>query len=86
MTGYDISPWTPLFAAAGGAAAGLAGLIFVGLSLNISAVLEFERKHNRYLLTRRAIESLVGLLSLLVICVVGLTPRLSSGCWPPSSC
>jgi uncharacterized membrane protein len=76
MTGYDTSGWIRLFAPASGAAAGLAGLIFVSLSVNIRAVLEFEKKHQRNLLTRRAIESLVGLLSLLVICIVALTPHI----------
>jgi hypothetical protein len=76
VTGYDTSGWIRLFAPASGAAGGLAGLIFVGLSVNMRAVLEFEKKHKRNLLTRRAIESLVGLLSLLLICVVALTPHI----------
>lgn len=41
MTAYDIAEWGDFANTVGGAAAALAGLLFVGLSLNLSEVLSY---------------------------------------------
>lgn len=41
MTAYDIAQWGDFANTVGGAAAALAGLLFVGLSLNLSEVLSY---------------------------------------------
>lgn len=41
MTAYDVAEWGDFASTVGGAAAALAGLLFVGLSLNLSEVLAF---------------------------------------------
>lgn len=76
MTGYSTEGWGEFFICAGGAAAALSGLIFVGLSINIGTVLEFDRKRGHNFLTGRALEALVALLNVLVISIVALTPDI----------
>ena len=85
VTGYDTAGWGDLLACAGAAAA-LAGLIFVGLSVNMSTPLGLDQKRGQNFLTGRALEALVAMLNILVICIVTLTPHIFRGCWPPSSC
>ena len=79
MTGYNLEGWGDLFVAAAGATAALSGLIFVGLSVNLHAVLELDRRAGDNLLTGRAIEALVALLDVLVISLVALTPTIDPG-------
>jgi hypothetical protein len=76
MAGYTTEGWSEFFICAGGAAAALSGLIFVGLSVNIGTVLEYDKRAGQNFLTGRAIEALVDLLNVLVISVVGLTPDI----------
>jgi hypothetical protein len=42
MTAYDVAAWTDFANTVAGGAAALAGLLFVGLSLNLSEVLKFR--------------------------------------------
>jgi hypothetical protein len=79
MTGYDTAGWGDLLACAGGAAAVLAGLIFVGLSVNMSTLLELDKRRGQNFLTGRALEAFVAMLNVLVICVVALTPHILRG-------
>ncbi len=79
MTGYSTEGWNELFILAGGAAAALSGLIFVGLSVNIKSVLDIEKKDGAPLLTGRGLEALVDLLNILVICIVAATPNIDRG-------
>jgi hypothetical protein len=79
VTGYDPAGWGDLFLCAGGAAAALAGLIFVGLSVNMSTLLELDKRRGQNFLTGRALEAFVALLSVLVICIVALTPHIVRG-------
>jgi modulator of FtsH protease len=39
--GYDVESWHELFVAAAGAAAALAGLVFVAVSINVQRILQF---------------------------------------------
>jgi hypothetical protein len=57
MTGYDTAGWGDLLACAGAAAAALAGLIFVGLSVNMSTLLDFDQKRGQNFLTGRTLEA-----------------------------
>ena len=79
MTGYDPVGWGDLFACAGGAAAALAGLIFVGLSVNMSRLLELDKSRGQNFLTGRALEAFVAMLNVLVTCIVALTPHILKG-------
>jgi hypothetical protein len=79
VTGYDTAGWGDLLACAGGAAAALAGLIFVGLSVNMSTLLDLDQKRGQNFLTGRALEALVAMLNILVICIVTLTPHILKG-------
>ena len=79
MTGYATEGWGELFLCAGGATAALSGLIFVGLSVNVHAVLELDKREGRNFLTGRAIEALAALLIVLMISVVALTPGINRG-------
>lgn len=79
VTGYDPVGWGDLFACAGAAAAALAGLIFVGLSVNMSTLLELDKRRGQNFLTGRALEAFVAMLSVLVICIVALTPHIVRG-------
>jgi hypothetical protein len=42
MTAYDIAAWTDFASTVAGGAAALAGLLFVGLSLNLSDILKYH--------------------------------------------
>ncbi|MEU6216718.1 hypothetical protein ABZ845_04225 [Streptomyces sp. NPDC047022] len=76
MTGYATEGWTEMFLCAGGAAAALCGLIFVGLSVNIRTVLDIEKREGQSFMTGRALEALVALLIVLLVSVVALTPTI----------
>ncbi|WP_329587244.1 hypothetical protein OG500_37790 [Kitasatospora sp. NBC_01250] len=79
MNGYATEGWTDMFLCAGGAAAALCGLIFVGLSVNIRTVLAIEKREGHSFMTGRALEALVALLVVLLISLVGLTPAINPG-------
>ncbi|MES1199722.1 MAG: hypothetical protein ABUS48_07060 [Pseudomonadota bacterium] len=63
--------WHDFFVAEAGAAAALAGLVFVAVSINLARILEFPH------LPMRAAETLAALLSVLVISTFGLIPDQS---------
>jgi hypothetical protein len=71
MTAYQPALWHDLFVAMAGAAAALAGLIFVAVSINIERVLKFRA------LPVRAVETLSVLLGLLLLSVFILVPGQS---------
>lgn len=68
MTAYDPELWHELFVMTGGAAAALAGLIFVAVSLNDEAILEIPA------LPALAARTLSILIGIVVLCVTGLVP------------
>jgi len=63
--------WDSFFTAEAGASASLAGLIFVGVSINITKILSIPR------LPRRAIQALMALLMVLVVSLLLLIPSQS---------
>jgi modulator of FtsH protease len=65
---YDPSEWHELFVATAGAGAALAGLVFVAVSINIERILKFSG------LPERALETVLLLLSVVVISIIGLIP------------
>ena len=68
MRAYDLGLWTAFLAATVGAGAGLAGLIFVALSINL------DRLASRPKLAARAGETLAVLLLGVVAAALGLMP------------
>ena len=82
---YDAAQWTDLFVATAGAAAALAGLLFVAISINVERILSFKG------LPERALEALLVLVGALVVAVLCLAPvrptRWGGSCsWRASSC
>jgi hypothetical protein len=71
LTAYDASEWTDLFIASAGASAALAGLVFVAVSINIERILKLEG------LPERALETVLLLLSVVVVSLLGLIPGQS---------
>jgi modulator of FtsH protease len=71
MNGYVIQGWESLFVAEAGAAAALAGLLFVAVSINLTRILEYPG------LSGRAAEALGLLFFVLVIATLGLVPGQS---------
>jgi hypothetical protein len=65
---YSPAAWSELFVASAGASAALTGLLFVAVSVNIERILEFPG------LPERALQTLMLLLSAVVISLVGLIP------------
>ena len=68
---YSSEPWHDLFVGVAGAAAVLAGLLFVSLSINLRYIL------GQAWLLRRAALTLVLLFEALVIAILGLVPGQS---------
>ena len=68
MIPYDASEWSELFVASAGASAALAGLVFVAVSINVEQIMGFES------LPERALETVLLLLSVLLISIIGLIP------------
>ncbi len=71
-TAYSSADWTDLFVASAGASAALTGLLFVAVSLNIQDILKNEG------LPSRALQTLLLLLSAVVVSLVGLIPGQSA--------
>lgn len=72
MTAYDPSEWSDLFVASAGASAALAGLVFVAVSINVERILQFAG------LPERALETILLLLTVLLVSIFGLIPGQSS--------
>ena len=72
MTAYDPTEWHDLFVAVAGASAALAGLVFVAVSINIDRVLRYEG------LPERALETVLLLMTVLLISFAGLIPGQSA--------
>jgi modulator of FtsH protease len=68
---YDPAEWKDLFVAVAGASAALTGLLFVAVSINLERILKFEG------LPERALETLLFLVSALLISIVALIPGQS---------
>jgi modulator of FtsH protease len=71
-TAYTAADWTDLFVASAGASAALTGLLFVAVSVNIHDILKYEG------LPARALQTLLLLLSAVVVSLVGLIPGQST--------
>lgn len=69
MSEVTLDAWHEMFVATTGAAAGLAGLIFVAVSINIERILAYKG------LPERALQTVVLLLGALVVSVLGLAPQ-----------
>jgi len=70
VTAYSPEAWETFAAANAGAAAALAGLLFVGVSINVNVIVESTRS------TGRALEAFMLLMSALVISVLVLVPGI----------
>ncbi len=70
-TAYSPQAWTDLFVASAGASAALTGLLFVAVSVNISHILSLPG------LPERALQTLLLLLSAVVVSLLGLIPGQS---------
>jgi hypothetical protein len=71
MHAYATADWEGLFLAEAGASAALAGLLFVAVSINLTKILEVPGRPGR------AGEAIVLLVSVLVVCTLGLVPGQS---------
>jgi modulator of FtsH protease len=68
---YDPSEWTDLFVASAGAAAALAGLVFVAVSINLQRILALAG------IPDRALQTVLMLLFVVVISIAALIPGQS---------
>jgi hypothetical protein len=68
---YAADAWETFFAANAGAAAALAGLVFVGVSINVDMIAPSQR------LAGRALEAFALLASVLIVSVLGLVPEIT---------
>jgi hypothetical protein len=71
LTAYDSAEWSDLFIASAGAGGALAGLVFVAVSINVERILRFEG------LPERALESVLLLLSVVIVSIIALIPGQS---------
>ena len=69
VAAYDPSAWSDLFVATAGAAAALAGLVFVAVSINIVRILELAG------VPERGLQTVLLLLGGVVVSVLGLVPQ-----------
>ncbi len=67
-----MNEWSNFFVAMAGAAAALSGLIFVGVSINLTRILSLPK------LPGRALESLLLLLTILIVSALCLVPAQSA--------
>jgi hypothetical protein len=67
-----LTAWDNFFVAQVGASAALAGLLFVGISINMNRILQFP------VLTDRALQALTLLFTILVACSLLLVPGIGS--------
>lgn len=72
MQAYAVQGWTDFFVAGAGAAAALAGLLFVAVSINLQEVLRYPG------LPERGAEAIALLMSVLIVCALCLVPGQSS--------
>jgi modulator of FtsH protease len=72
VTAYDPEQWHDLFVASAGAAAALAGLVFVAVSINIRQILEHRG------MPERALQAVLLLLGAVVVSLFGLVPQSST--------
>ena len=70
MRGYDSAAWAAFFTAVTGAAAALAGLLFVAVSINLGNILKGPT-----MLSARAAETLAMLLLIVVSSALSLVPQ-----------
>jgi hypothetical protein len=68
-----MAAWSTFFATEAGAAAALAGLIFVSVSINIKKIIEYQSEG----VAGRAAEALALLIGILLISTFGLAPNQS---------
>jgi hypothetical protein len=78
VTAYDSAHWADLFVATAGASAALAGLVSVAVSINIERILKFAG------LPECGVETLVLLLTVLLVSLTGLIPGRSAEREPPA--
>ncbi len=71
MDSYAVAEWKDFYVAVSGAAAAFAGLLFVGLSINLTRILSAPG------ISDRAGETLIFLGSVLVAALLGLVPQSS---------
>jgi hypothetical protein len=71
VAAYDVPEWSDLFVATAGAAAALAGLVFVAVSINIERILKFEG------LPERALEAVLTLVIVVLVSIACLIPGQS---------
>ena len=64
-----MAEWHEMFVAAAGAAAALAGLVFVAVSINVERILSFHG------LPERALQTILLLLAAVVVSLVSLIPQ-----------
>jgi hypothetical protein len=69
VAAYDPSAWSDLFVATAGAAAALAGLVFVAISINIARILELAG------VPERGLQTVLLLLGAVVVSIFGLVPQ-----------
>jgi hypothetical protein len=68
LVAYDAAQWSDLFVASAGAAAALAGLVFVAVSINLKAIIAVRG------LPERALQTVLMLAIVVVVSIVGLIP------------